>query len=701
MLSRLWKTPPWKNADWRVREQSIATITDREVLLDLAVRDESADVRVAAVRALPDDGLKLRVAREGRCERARREAISTMRDAASVHACVFDRTLPAGLRKHAAGLRPLAPGDWLRLAGSSESEEMRAFALQAMPAEADANKLWDPGLPVALKLTILPRLTDRVLLRSIFDKETVREVRLAALRQIGDEAAVEKLFYREEDVDMRQALAGQVHTESLLFAMMDDEREPKVRTALVQQFSSEEALARVALKDQDPQVRIAAIQRTQSPATLLEAAVRDADRRVRLAALWQAPDDALRAEIARRSGDEQIRIVAAQAITSPDVLETLGSDGLPDDLRWNAGRRLGRFPVASLAAIRSDWMLSQIASQDVDEGVRETAVRMIRQRETIDALARSMTHANTRAVVEARQREIIGTAGIRYVPVPGRPYVVSAFPVTRGQVRTVMGDPRGNTGDDASLPATGMSPREIAAFCLALNQSDQLTYRLPSFEEWRHFVTAERPNWFRDVRMGTADPDEVARIALHTGASGPRPSDAAWPNPWGILDSLGNVAVWVEDQIGDASWIRYLQKDPLAEGGNGGGEPRAEEFGLAAGFCWSDRHVRMDRSDRLVRIDALMGAAKDRVGFRLLRGGGEGPGTGKPFKLTFQPEPRWGLSREAVTDAVVATKLFTAQQMEQYWRVAPIMLQSSTNYESLRPMKRRLELCGLHVTVTV
>lgn len=700
MLSRLWKTPPWKNADWRVREQAVASIADREVLLDLALRDESAEVRVAAAKALPDDALKLRVAREARCERTRREAVGSMRDASSVVACVFDRSLPVDVRKHAAGLRPLSPADWLRLAGAQETEAMRTFALQSMPAQADANQLWDAGLPTALKLSIIPRLTDRALVRSIFDKETVREVRLAALRQIGDEAMVESLFYREEDIEMRQALASQVRTESLIFAMMDDEREPKVRSALVQQLATEEAFARVALKDQDPQVRIAAIQRSQSSATLLEAAVRDGDRRVRLAALWQAPNDDVRAEIARRSADEQIRIVAVQAISSQDILETLCASGLPEDLRWNAGRRLGRFPVSSLAAIRSDWMLSQTVAQDPDEGVRETAVRMIRQRDTLDALARSLSVGPTRTVVEARLHEIIGTAGIRFVPVPGRPYVVSAFPITRGQVRTVTGDPRGNTGEDAGFPATGMSPKEIAAFCLALNQTDQLTYRLPSFEEWRHMVSADRPTWFRDIRMGTADPEEVARIALHTGARGPRPFDAAWANPWGILDALGNVAVWVEDQIGDASWIRYLQRDPLAEGGSGA-EARADEFGLAAGFCWSDRHVRMDRSDRLVRIDALMAAAKDRVGFRLLRGGGDGPGTGKPFKLTLQPEPRWGLSREAVTESVAATKLFTAQQMEQFWRVAPIMIQSSTNYESLRPMKRRLELCGLHIAVTV
>ena len=700
MLSRLWKTPPWKNADWRVREQAVATITDREVLLDLALRDAVVEVRLAAVRAMPEDALRMRVVREGRCERTRREALANMRDASSVVACVFDRALPVEVRKHAAQARPLAPADWLRLASANESEEMRAFALQAMPAETDATRLWDPALPAALKLTIIPRLTDLALVRSIFDTETAREVRMAALRQIGDETSVEKLFYREEDIEMRQALAGQVRTESLLFAMMDDEREPKVRIALVQQLSSEEALARVALKDQDPQVRIAAIQRTQSPDTLLEAAVRDTDRRVRLAALWQAPDDALRGEIARRSADEQIRIVAVQATTSPEILQTLCAAGLPEDLRWNAGRRLGRFPVASLAAIRSDWMLSQIAAQDPDESVRETAVRMIRQRDTLDALARSLTGA-TRTVVDVRLREVVGTAGIRFVPVPGRPYLVSAFPITRGQVRTVMGDPRGTTGEDAGLPATGMAPKEIAAFCSALNQVDQLTYRLPSFEEWRHFAMAEKPNWFRDIRMGTADPDEVARIALHTGATGPRPIDGAWPNPWGILDALGNVAVWVEDQIGDASWIRYLQRDPLAEGGGSSTGERAEDFGLAAGFSWSDRHVRMDRSDRLVRIDALMAAAKERVGFRLLRGGGDGPGQGKPFKLTLQPEPRWGLSREAVTEAVAATKLFTAQQMDQYFRVAPIMLQSSTNYESLRPMKRRLELCGLHVTVTV
>lgn len=699
MLSRLWKTPPWKNADRRVREQAVAQITDREILLDLALRDDAVEVRLSAARAMPDDALRLRVVREGRCDRTRREAMGMLRETPSIEACVFDRALPLELRQHATSLRPLAPEAWMRLAGPAEPEAMRAFALQAMPATADAGRMWDAALSVALKLALLPRLADEALLRTIYEKETSREVRLAAAAALRDESSIEALFYREEDVELRQALAGRVRDESMVFAMMDDEREPKVRCALVGQLASEESIARVALGDQDPQVRIAAVQRAGSATTLLEAAVRDADRRVRMAALQQAPDDALRAEIARRSGDEQVRLAAVQPITSAEVLETLCVEGLPDDLRWNAGRRLGRFPVAALAAIRSDWMLAQIASQDSDDGVRETAVRMIRQRETLDGLARTIA-GPVRAVVGTRLHEIIGTAGIRFVPVPGRPYVVSAFPITRGQVRTVMGDPRGSTGEDALLPATGMSPKEIAAFCLALNQIDQLTYRLPSFEEWRHLAVAEQPNWFRDIRLGTADVQEVARIALHTGATGPRPMDAAWPNPWGVLDALGNVAVWVEDQIGDVSWIRYLQRDPLAEGANGG-EPKADDFALAAGFCWSDRHVRMDRSDRLVRIDALTAAARDRVGFRLLRGGGEGAGLGKPFKLTLLPEPRWGLSREAVTEAVSATKLFTAQQMDQYWRVAPIMIQSSTNYESLRPMKRRLELCGLHVTVTV
>ncbi len=699
MLSRLWKTPPWKNADWRVRQQAVAQITDREILLDIALRDDVADVRIAAVRAMPDDALRLRAVREGRCERMRREAMAGLRDPASVEACVFDRALPLDLRQHAAGLRPLPPDAWMRLAGPGEPEPMRAFALQSMPETANAARLWEGGWPVALKLALVPRLADDALLTSIYERETSREVRLAAANALRDGASIEALFYREEDIELRQALAGRIQDESTLFAMMDDEREPKVRCALVAQLASEEAIARVALGDQDPQVRIAAVQRARSSGTLLEAAVRDADRRVRMAALQQAPDDTVRAEVARHSADEQVRLAAVQPITSTDVLETLCRDGLPDDLRWQAGRRLGRFPIAALAAIRSDWMLAQIASQDADDDVRETAVRMIRQRETLDGLARTIT-GSARAVVEARLREIVGTAGIRFVPVPGRPYVVSAFPITRGQVRTVMGDARGATGEDANLPATGMSPKEVAAFCLALNQIDQLTYRLPSFDEWRHLCVAERPNWFRDIRLGTADADEVARIALHTGATGPRLMDAAWPNPWGVLDALGNVAVWVEDQIGDVSWIRYLQRDPLAEGGNGG-EPKADDFALAAGFCWSDRHVRMDRSDRLVRIDALTGAASDRVGFRLLRGGGDGAGLGKPFKLTLLPEPRWGLSREAVTEAVAATKLFSAQQMDQYWRVAPIMIQSSTNYEALRPMKRRLELCGLHVTVTV
>lgn len=699
MLSRLWKSPPWKNADWRVREQAVSTLTDGDVLLDIAKSDDAVEVRVAAARALRDDALKLRLVREARCEKARREAVSTLRDPGHLLGCVFDRGLPVSVRQHAAQLRPLAPDDWLRLCAAGEPEALRVFALESMPDGIDPGRAWDAALPQALKLTLISRLSDPAQLRSIYQSETAVAVRLAAVARMSDERVIEALFYREEDIELREALAAQVRSEDLIFAMMDDEREPRVRCALVRQLSDEAALRRVVRSDPDPQVRIAAVVRASTPTLLLDAAVTDGDRRVRFAALQQASDDALRGEIARLSGDEQLRLAAVQAISTPEVLESLCASGLPHDLQWGAGRRLGRCPVAALAGIRSDWTLAQVATHDSDAGVRETAVRMLRQRETLEALARSAPEA-TRRVVNGRLREIVGTAGIRFVPVPGRPYAVSAFPITRGQLRTVMGDARGESGADAHLPATGLTPREVMAFCSALNQIDQLTYRLPSFEEWRHFTVAEHANWFRDLRLGDADTEEIARIALHTGAEGVRAMDAAWPNPWGVLDALGNVVVWVEDQIGDVSWIRYLQRDPLVGGAQNEAE-RPEDFGLAAGFCWSDRHVRLDRSDRLVRLGALQGPAQDRVGFRLLRSGGEGPGPGKAFKLIIQPEPRWGLSREAVTEAVAATKLFTVQQMEQYWRVAPIMIQSSTNYEALRPMKRRLELCGVHVAVGV
>jgi len=74
---------------------------------------------------------------------------------------------------------------------------------------------------------------------------------------------------------------------------------------------------------------------------------------------------------------------------------------------------------------------------------------------------------------------------------------------------------------------------------------------------------------------------------MAVGGTTRRPAILAWANPWGFLDMVGNVSVWVEDS--PRHWLHLASGDPLAVGGDPGKEG---DFALAAGASWSDTRVR-------------------------------------------------------------------------------------------------------------
>jgi hypothetical protein len=511
-----------------------------------------------------------------------------------------------------------------------------------------------------------------------------------AIAQLVDQRMVLELFLHEECSATRSELAERIAEAAIALEAFSDERDPLVRLRLVEHGRLGEHLDQVARTDPDARVRSAAIERLPEGSTLLEAALHDPDPRVCAAASLRLEDNDRLVALAMKASFEDLRWQTVDRIQDTAALERLAKEAPHADVRWRAARRLGRMPIEAIGAINSDEVLQRLLEEE-EPLVRALAAWRMKSAAAIESLA---VHEDPRirAIGLIRRHELANASSMRFVPIADRPYMMGAFPVTRAQVRDLLGaHARWEGGDD--LPATDLTRAEALRLCSELQRRDGNAYRLPSLEEWRHAAFADDPSWTKD--FPDALRDRLTRLALHVDGGEPRPLSGGWPNPWGLLDMLGNVSVLVDDEIGDLSWVDALRRhDALSRNA-----PDGSAYALAAGFNWGDRVVRTDRCARLVPqpYDEI---SRGKVGVRLLREGNPALPQKSTFRLSLQSEPGWGLSREEVTENLVRSKLFTREQVTAFWKVAPVVLTSTPDYRTLLPKKRRLEQAGALVAVT-
>jgi len=144
----------------------------------------------------------------------------------------------------------------------------------------------------------------------------------------------------------------------------------------------------------------------------------------------------------------------------------------------------------------------------------------------------------------------------RLIVIP-RGFWIGAKEVTWKEWLRVMPPPTGHPVPpvDLELPVRGVSYEEAEAFCRALSEKETGTFRLPTESEWEYACRAGTTTayFFGDQ---ADDLSRYAWVKQHEESEtplGPSRASTARANPWGLMDTLGNVAEWcVADTTGDA-----------------------------------------------------------------------------------------------------------------------------------------------------
>ena len=140
-----------------------------------------------------------------------------------------------------------------------------------------------------------------------------------------------------------------------------------------------------------------------------------------------------------------------------------------------------------------------------------------------------------------------------------RPFYIGKYEVTQGQWQAVMGsNPSHFDNCGERCPVDSVTWFDAQAFAGRLNEIEGTeSYRLPTEAEWEYAARAGS----NKSRYGPVD-----KIAWHRGNDSDRthPVGGKLPNAFGLHDTLGNVAEWVQDWFGPYS--KKPQTDPTGPG---------------------------------------------------------------------------------------------------------------------------------------
>ena len=211
-------------------------------------------------------------------------------------------------------------------------------------------------------------------------------------------------------------------------------------------------------------------------------------------------------------------------------------------------------------------------------------------------------HLEEAASKEERPREIQNGIGMEFVLIPAgtfrmggsglradpsekprhevtitRPFYIGKYEVTQGQWQAVMGsNPSFFDECGERCPVDSVSLIDAQGLAGRLNEMEGTdSYRLPTEAEWEY---AARAGSEKD-RYGPVD-----EIAWHLGNASDRthPVGGKMPNAFGLHDTLGNVAEWVQDWFGPYS--KKPQTDPTG--------PESGRHSVVRGHCGLGQNFR-------------------------------------------------------------------------------------------------------------
>lgn len=690
----------WKNPDYTVRLEYARRSNNQKKLLYLALNDVHDSVRLAAVKNIDTDELRLQVIEFSSCDQSLELAQRFLESDSAQCEVAAMSSLPSQLRL-AAIQKVLDPPESLLVElASDQDDELALYAITRCEDVGTLESLYSESDGDRRCLAILEKVQSHCLALRIFETSEVRARRTAALAKLTDLDKLKELYLIEHDRDVRAEIIQRFEGDSVLIDFFEDEDDELLRGQLAGRVSDQAWLASTAKSDYNLEVRRSAVQALSEQAYLIEVALTNNDEAVHELIFSKQLEDETLVEIAMRSSSSRSRVKAISRISEPSQLESIFRESTFPDSHWFAGRRLGRLPIQSLGQIQATDVLLRAALEDSNKLARVAAIRQIKETWAKNKLLNS-EDSEIAEIAHFVFREVLTPSGLRFLQVPNRAYQLSIFPVTCEQFslwKKSLGlqEEADRYAALADLPVTDVSIEEARQFCDWLGTQDHGDYRLPYFDEWLHAALCDSPDWFAPGRLRAFADSEESELVLFGQDRCARPMHEAVPNPWGLLDIIGSVMEWGNDSAISEQFVSAsIPLDEFAQvDSHSAEEVSPGDYACAMGNHWADRRIRTGRWKRLIHKANVQGQAAGKIGFRVLRYDPDLRSLPLEYELSLLPDVAVGYSREQVCYALSRSLLLDVEDVRQRYAVAPFKITSARDYRTILQLKKSWESCG-------
>ena len=696
----------WQDPDYRVRLEYAQRSKNQGKLLHLALNDVHESVRVAAVKNLRSDSDRIAVVERSGCDRSLSIAVGMLQSDDALVQAAGIKDLDSDLRLDALERVSGSCDELLLELALDPSEKLALYAILKCEAIEPLEALYSEDLSDDRGLAIIEKSSSEAFVVRVFENSPSTARRLAALSKISDTSKLREFYMNEHDAEVRALVIEQCDDDAMLIDFFNDEDDEKLRIKIAEKVGDENWLFSVACEDYNISVRRAATQAVEEPEKLTEVAIESEDRAIHDIVLCKNLCDEHLSQLALKSSVSYVRAEAVNRIQDESVLAGLLAESKTPEVIWFAGRRLGKLPIAALRQINSSEVLIRAAEQDTQKIARIAAIRQIKDEWALERLSNS-ENIELAETAQALRREIKTSAGLSFLQVPNRIYQMSVFPVTGEQFakwKAAMGEQEAAEKYAAlqDLPATDVSVDDAKAYCAWLSSKDQARYRLPYFHEWKHVALSDEPNWFSTGRMRAFSNQEEAELVLFGKEHSARPIYEAMPNPWGFLDTIGNVLEWTCDVPYSEQMLRAgISVDGFAvEDGGAAGEVNLNDFAYASGNHWGDRRIRAGRWKRLIHKRNVNGNAAGKIGFRVLRFDTKVQAKPVEYELTLLPDVAFGYTLDQVCWAVSQSLSIGYEEAKKHFTVAPYRLAILRDYGAILRLKESWESVGALTELT-
>lgn len=247
--------------------------------------------------------------------------------------------------------------------------------------------------PMLERLFSQPEFTRADLLQ--LSQSPVPEARVGAVRNLVDQTVIAKIAVEDKVASVRFAAVEKLADQALLGRIVVDDQDWTVRDCAAAKVKDQALLENIAVKDSVFYVRLAAVKKLTDQILLAKIAEKEEDQIVGCAAVERITDQTLLRNISKKAGDQFVRKAAVKKLPSEDV-RRFEAEEKAASVRWQEVKY----------RVTDQEKLGQIAVEDVDNFVRDTAVQQLTNQALLSEISKKDKSSVVRVHAKSRLMDL-------------------------------------------------------------------------------------------------------------------------------------------------------------------------------------------------------------------------------------------------------------------------------------------------------